>query len=195
MSKLKFKGKTVYTKTCVDNIVKLALKHGNPSDRDWYMHAHAYAQELADRHNTSTIIAAGVIAALSPQKSWTENKRLANQFLAGNERGHTGANLAKAKQIKQGGNCLEEICDILHGLKTSSFFINITLPTAYKAVTIDRHAVEIALNKKLDNHAMTVNQYTFFSNCYTIAAKRLGLYPHQIQAITWEAWRELKKTL
>ena len=139
--------------------------------------------------------ACAVLAALSPKKSWKENKRLAWNFIVnGVHTGHTKVNIEKAKA------CLDVIDDtkvleILNGEKTKAFYLNMLYPHRNTGVTIDRHAVEIALGKVIPDHSMTVRQYQFFERCYIMAANKIDLLPHQLQAVTWEYWREYKKTI
>jgi hypothetical protein len=198
MSKLKFQGKTLYTKTCVNNILKM-MKQSNEADASWYGTAYRWAHNFGDEHNISPIKVCGIIAALSPQKSWEENLRITQTFITEGKSYHTKAMTAKAKAIIELPDWAlsnpTEICNILNGSKITSFFLNIYDFNLSGAVTIDRHAVEIAVGKKLSDHRMTANQYLFFENCYKVASLNSRFLPHQIQAMTWETWRVLKKTL
>lgn len=198
MSKLKFQGKTLYTKTCVNNIIKM-LSKSDQYDAGWYKRAFRWANEAAAVNNLSVDKVCGIIAALSPQKSWNENLRITNTFITEGKSYHTKAMTAKAQAILELPNCelsnVKEICNILNGSKITSFFLNIYDFHVTGSVTIDRHAVEIAVGKKLKNHTMTANQYLFFENCYKIASLESPYLPHEIQAMTWETWRVLKKTL
>ena len=194
MGKQKYKGKTLYTKTCVDNVVQLASE-ANYDDRMWYWDAYNYALELSYQYNVGVTKVVGIIAALSPMKSWKENKRLAEEFLKGNQYGTYGKLIAKAREIlalEHDQVNDENILDILNGQKISAFYLNINHYEKATTVTVDRHAVEIAMDSILDNHQMTAKQYTFFQNVYIIAADKLGYLPHELQAITWVAWRNLK---
>lgn len=194
MGKQKFQGKTVYTKRCVDNIIN--AWNQSTASRDWYRDAHSFGIDLYLMYETSIVKIFGIIAALSPQKSWIENKRLAKAFLSGNESGHTRVNLNKARRILDlSTSNKEDVLDILNGEKTKAFFLNMLEPNTVNGVTIDRHAVEIAVGKVLPNHKMTVRQYQFFERCYFIAANKIGILPHELQAVTWEYWREYKKTV
>lgn len=191
-NKLKFQGKTVYSKTCVDNILRI-YNQGDLNDADWYEEAHQLANIWwGNMDGVAYNKITGVIAALSPQKSWNDNKKLAFNFICGIEKGHTKVMLDKARRILYEANSDEEILDILNGEKTKSFFLNITYPNLNTGVTVDRHAVAIALGKSLDNYSMTVKQYNFFSRCYLMASIKVGRLPHEVQAITWVKWRLIK---
>jgi hypothetical protein len=194
MAKQKYKGKTLYTKTCVDNVVQLAME-SNPDDRNWYQDAYNFALELSYQYNVGVQRVVGIIAALSPMKSWHENKRLAEEYLKGNRYGTYGTLLGKADEIMylEHDNVSDEnILDILNGQKISAFYLNINHYEKSTTVTVDRHAVEIAMDTILSDHAMTSKQYAFFQNVYIIASDKLGYLPHELQAVTWVSWRNLK---
>lgn len=192
MSKQKFKGRTLYTKTTVRNILDVYFQCENATN--WYHDANLYAAELAKKHNYSLAKICGVIAALSPLKSWDENKIIAEMFLRSGRCKHTKTMKNKAVSILNGTGDVAEIADILNGNKITSFFLNILYPNKAENVTIDRHAVAVALgrNAKENELQLTAGQYQFFVNCYKIAAESEGVNPAFMQSATWEKWRELK---
>ena len=162
-------------------------------DALWYVKANRYCRSLSEKYNVSTIQVAGIVAALSPLKNWDINKQIADDFLRTGTAGHIKFQLSKCHRIMQTTN-LTEICEILNGNKIVSFFLNIVDPGADEQVTIDSHAVGIAVNKYLGSVQITKNQYEFFANCYRIAARELEVLPLELQAITWVTWRKLKKS-
>lgn len=203
MSKQKFNGKTLYTKTLVDNIINI-FEQSEEDDVSWYDDALLYAKFLFSRQHDLTVPQiVGIIAALSPQKSWQENKRLARDFvISGKQHGTTQAFLNKARDIaklnKQVGRTVTmeaQIVDILNGEKIKAFFLNILYPQKNTGVTVDRHTIEIAVGHKLTNHRLTVKQYQFFQRAYMLASIELNYLPHEIQAMTWVFWRQYKKQL
>lgn len=196
--KQKFKHKTQYTKTVVDRI--LGVYDRATYKDDWYQEANMFAQELAYRYvfiggrtdsfKQSVAKVCGIIAALSPLKSWEENKRITITFLRDGKANHTPTFNKKAQDILDSDGQADTIATILNGNKITSFFLNILNPQTSQAVTIDRHAVSIALDEYVtDNYAMTQNQYNFFQNCYRVAAQMRGVRPLQMQAVTWVQWR------
>ena len=202
-----YKGKTLNTKTVVDRIIKI---YDQSTDRqDWYNEAHNFAVEQASKYLpfdttwsgniiTQTEIAkvCGIIAALSPLKSWDENKKITTTFLATGKAKHTGVMNQKARDILASNGTIEDIALILNGNKITSFFLNLYNPVTSQVVTIDRHAISIAIGYSITtNFQMTSNQYNFFQNCYVIAANKRGIRPLQMQAITWVEWRKFKKEL
>jgi hypothetical protein len=71
----------------------------------WYDGAHTLTKELADKHGLTHPQAAGVVAALSPQKDWDQNVSLARRLtdIVKNQQDTVaGPNmLAKAKEIRE----------------------------------------------------------------------------------------------
>ena len=192
MSKQKFKGKTLYTKTSVRNIIKIYELCEAPTQ--WYQDANLYAAKLAQEYNYTTAQICGVIAAFSPLKSWTENKVITELYLKSGKCKHTKTMKNKAAAILKTTD-IEEIAVILNGNKITSFFLNMLQPNNTEAVTIDRHAIAIILGRPIKENEgnFTDKQYLFFVNCYKIAAKKLDIVPSLLQSATWEKWRELKK--
>lgn len=199
MSKrIKFNGKTYTQKKCVDNILRVYHSPvANPElDSRWYNQAHDVAIQIAIKTNTPVYKAAGVIAALSPKVLWDRNVRIAREFITTGTTGHTKLFLNKARDIMNAPS-IETINGILAGAKIQSFFMNIMFPNSNTGyVTIDRHAVSIAVGQALgeNNLRITRNQYKFFVTCYEISADMLGqTLPQNVQSTTWVAWRKLKK--
>lgn len=77
------------------------------------------------------------------------------------------------------------------------FFLNIAFASDLQTVTIDRHALDVALAGRLDTEKrqMTSKQYEFFCNCYRIAAAKRGVPPYLMQSATWVKWRKMKKQI
>jgi hypothetical protein len=126
---------------------------------------------------------AGIIAALSPQKSWKINQRLAWQTLSGVVSGQVGDAVRKTERIMQG----EDPDFVLpHGKKTWHFFHNIVEPANVKYVTIDRHAYRVA-SFEWDNHSAVIKASTYAAMvlAYQEAANILREFPSTVQAVTW----------
>lgn len=198
--KQKFKGKTLYTKTVVRRIMEVYDKATDK--KDWYREANEFAftlsYEIWDKKPATRKKAhakvCGIISAFSPLKSWDENMVIAKLFVETGKIKHTKTLGDKAKEIFNSDGEVDTIFVILNGNKITSFFLNILNPDDSQAVTIDRHAISIALGYSItDNFQMTEKQYEFFSNCYRIASHKAGILPLQMQAITWTKWREMKK--
>lgn len=173
-----------------------AYERATPEQRErgryWYQSAHDLAKMLADGDVRK---GAGVIAALSPQKEWSLNARMAAKALRGEPVGHLGDALRKVAAIMAGA----DPADVLPmALKTGSFYRNILDPSDPDPVTIDRHMHDIAadipyigIGKGKDtygNRGMTnVSRYGMLAHCGREAAYRLGILPNHWQAGAWVA--------
>lgn len=196
MSKIKFNGKTIYTKSVVRNIKQL-FDASSKEGLYWYDEANEYAQYISDKYNVPKIKVCGIIAAVSPLKSWDINKRIVNEFYTDGTIKHTKVFQSKVRRIhslSDEDTNAESISMILSGSKIVSFFINIYDPNKEKTVTVDRHAISIAVNKSLSDEELriTKKQYEFFANCYNIAAIDLNIRVSQLQSVTWVHWRQNK---
>ena len=172
--------------------IRKVLASASDAEREsgmaWYRTAHEIAAEIAP----TAEIGAGVIAALSPQTSWDQNVVIARRIMStGVLSGHTGANLRKAERIMAG----EDPLDVLGGLKVRSFYRNILTPDVASTVTIDRHAFDIGLGLRTysgkDRVGITPKRYEALSAAYARVAGQNGMLPHELQAVTWEAWRNV----
>ncbi|MFD5321131.1 hypothetical protein [Streptomyces sp. NPDC127098] len=151
--------------------------------RAWYRTAH----ELADMMTGGNPQAgAGVIAALSANKSWSENIRLARQACeSGLSGGHFTDALTKAAKILAGADPTEVLPMTR---KTGHFYRCIANPSDPDAVVIDRHAHDIAVGETYGNRDRGLSnprRYTALAHCYREAALRLGELPSTVQAVTW----------
>lgn len=193
-----FKGQQLTVTKCKNNIIRVFDQTSDEDRTDWYWAAREFAEELSDRYGVSVMTVAGIIAALSPMKRWSENKRLTENFFEGVHVGHMNTFLNKAICIylERRTSTTDDILEILNGNKIRSFFTNIMFPLEADTVTIDRHALSVALGRKttqLDYSNMTNDQYEFFVQCYKEAAKKLGESPVLVQSATWVWYRKQSK--
>lgn len=156
----------------------------------WYSMAHLFAAEIAQG---DTDKGAGVIAALSPNKRWTENMALAERACrSGVASGHVGDAVRKAQRILDG----EASDDVLRGSKVRSFNRLIADPTNDFDVCLDRHAFDVAVGKVTDDQARKILErptgYEYLADIYRNVADRLGILPSAAQAVTWVHWRNVK---
>lgn len=207
--KQKFKGKTLTRTKVVNNIIKFYEKANQTQlqdGRDWYRTASRLGKSLAAEFNVMEMNMCGVIAALSPQTSWELNKVYARRFMLDGMKAMANTTAMKEKaEACLKATSVHEIWNILNGNKIQRFFHNIHLYYEDGFVTIDRHAIAIAI-QDVDNvkalpqsyGQMTDPQYQFFEECYRLAAQKLQVkYPHrtklnahQLQAITWLVYRK-----
>jgi hypothetical protein len=149
----------------------------------WYPTANDLARRLA---HGDTAKGAGVIAALSANKSWPENIRIATRALeTGHVSGHVANAIRKATAIMNG----TDPRDVLPmDAKTGQFFLCIADPGDPDAICVDRHAHDIAVGKVYGNGDRGLSargRYWALGECYRTAARRLGIVPSELQAITW----------
>ncbi|MFD5914893.1 DUF7178 family protein [Streptomyces tuirus] len=157
----------------------------------WYATAHEFAAEIAtgDTHK-----GAGVLAALSANKSWAENCRLARKaFAEGGASGHVRDAITKANRILAGTDPSEVLP--MH-IKTGFFYRCIADPENPDAVVIDRHAHDIAVREiygQRDRGLGAVGRYNMLADCYRAAAREIGEVPCKVQAVTWVAHIERQR--
>lgn len=84
---------------------------------------------------------------------------------------------------------------VLKGLKTRNFGTNLLRPDDTFAATIDRHAFAIYVGWDLgvDPPLDRLPNYMAVADAYREVAAKWGITTHQLQAITWHAWRRLKQ--
>lgn len=152
---------------------------------DWYREAHDVAAEYGDVR-----AGAGVLAAVSPMLSWERNVIVArNAFAEGHVTGVLSRNAAKGNAILAGADPL----DVLGGDKVRSFYMNILNPEGTDAVTVDRHAYDVATGVRIAENnrpKLSKKHYNAIADEYRRAAAIVGLAPSQVQAITWTVWRD-----
>lgn len=155
--------------------------------RVWYRTAHDLANMISDGNVRE---GAGVIAALSANKSWRENERLARGAYTGEPSGHTRDNIRKVERIMLG----EDPEDVLPmSAKTGHFFRCILDPEDWDPVCIDRHAHDIAVGEIFGNSERGLEskqRYALLAHRYREAALRLKEIPSVVQAVTWVAHTE-----
>lgn len=157
------------------------------SGKEWYWLHREYCQNLAIKHKLTLQQTAGIFSALSPLKSVSENKRLCEWFLEGEERGHTNLQLNKARKIK---NIVipEQIDEILKGDKTVAFFRNLYTPWNDNYCTIDRHIIKISNKGK--EFIITPKRYKIIQNAIKRLAKEINLHVSETQACLWYLSKE-----
>lgn len=165
----------------------------------WYEAARSLARALAETHwgpgRPRTLKhAAGIIAAVSPNVSWSRNVQIATlAFKDGYASGTFTRNCEKADRILTG----EDPMMVLSGPKVTNFYLNILSAGENNSVTIDRHAVHIAEGRIFTDHERTkmlringtYNGYGEFVDAYREAAWRVNLSAAKLQAIVWVAYR------
>lgn len=150
----------------------------------WYAVAHEIALDLG----IGAEAGAGVIAALSPQLSWTSNIAAARNLVTNDDPNPAGIGnfVGRAREIRDGADPF----DALGGRKVRSFYRNILMPSRPGAVTVDRHAVNIATN--VDGRILEKpGCYQMVAGAYRTAARLADILPHECQAVCWVVWRRM----
>ncbi|MFK4123526.1 hypothetical protein [Streptomyces longwoodensis] len=173
-----------YTRAIIDQW-RAATADQTRRGLQWYATAHEFAAQIADG---DTHKGAGVLAALSANKSWAENCRLARKaFTEGSASGHVRDAVTKANRIMAGTDPSEVLP--MH-IKTGHFYLCIADPENPDAIVIDRHAHDIAVREiygQRDRGLGAVGRYNLLANCYRAAAQVIGEVPSKVQAVTWVA--------
>jgi len=191
-------GDIEYSRTKLQNNIKRTYKLSLGSEfNNWYQEANDFGSDVAKLFDIPLSKVLGVVSVLSPLKEWSNNKKLAIQFISSGDCGHMKNNKKKAREILalDIDSALEfNILKIINGQKTTAFFLNMMYPNRKDYVTIDRHAVAIAIGRNATENEQVLNgkQYTFLRDCYIIVASKLGLAPLHLQSITWQTWKRLK---
>lgn len=152
---------------------------------DWYGEAQALARTLA---NGDVWRGAGVLSALSPRKRWNQNIIIARRsFETGIAQGNMPMHNAIAQRILDG----EFALDVIRGPKTHSFAIAIATAGNGEVATIDCHAHDIAMGKRMRENERNINKgnYNAMATAYREVADYLGIGVNHVQAVTWVQWK------
>lgn len=177
----------------ITDIYALATPEEIAGGLTWYQDANDFAHQQAQLYGLPVATVAGVISALSPGTDWERNKRDAEEVLKGNREhkcGTYGPNVEKAFKICEAAR--NDVAEFFPADKTFNFYHNIINPGAKEYVTIDRHALSVALGATREDKSITKVEYRELAQHYNRAAKKLGVLPQQVQAVTWVTWRNRK---
>lgn len=162
---------------------------------NWYADVHQTAIAIAIESRSTLQAVCGVMAAVSPRLSWPQNLRLARSICNGEaDRGYLEMGLTKARDILAGADPMER----LGGMKTRNFYASIYTAGEH-GVVIDRHAFDVARGvrheREEDRPGIGRGRYGQAATAYVratdILSREFGpLTPAQVQAVTWESWRE-----
>jgi hypothetical protein len=166
----------------------------------WYSDAQKAAHDIAIKYGIAVYLVVAVIAALSPNNKWARNIVNADALIGAFIRGDGIDSVkvstyhkmkAKAWDILAARPDYEQAKTMLKGQKITSFFMDIM---GEFNVTIDGHARNIAYGERVgltdDRSNIGVREYRALQAAYEEAARRVGLMPYQLQAITWRVWRD-----
>ena len=176
--------------------------------RNWYESANEIAIAFAEKYGFSVAQVCGVISALSPACNWSTNVADTATVLKACKAGISaervtvstyGPNKFKAYRILEGSPyVLTVAAQFKTDTKTKAFFYNILCLKQHSCVTVDRHAMAIALGSTGTDHSVlqiTPLRYRSIAEAYRRAAHVLGYSaPCMLQACTWVAFRRVYST-
>ena len=187
----------------VRNILKV-YRRATPEDiangLEWYDRAKRYASIISNLSGVNLNTVVGVMAALSPNNRWERNvkdtERMCQAWVNGEDLSDFKVSCYNTMKQKAWSILEDDLTDDddiltrLNGQKIRSFYSNIRGLTE---VTIDGHAYNIALGIRQgltsDKTNMGKKLYREMQSAYVKAAKRVGVKPHELQAITWTTWK------
>lgn len=189
----------------VRNILKLyrqATQEDTINGVDWYARAEREAKVIAEACALPLRTVIGVMAALSPNNKWERNVKdtmtMCQAWVACDCLSDFKVSCYNTMKIKAWSILVDELDDDqdiltrLNGQKIRSFYSNIR---GLDEVTIDGHALNIARGKRegltSDKTNMGKREYRELQAAYVRAAKRVGVKPHVLQAITWTTWKRV----
>jgi hypothetical protein len=156
-----------------------ALPHDVMAGLSWYDEAQGVAAEIAQITGKSLDHAAVMIAHLSPRTRWSENIRYAYELAStGNTFGTFRSAVERAQRALDSDDPWSTFGK---APKTRSFAANIRGDMS--AVTIDVWAMRIA--GVSEQQLTRAGIYEAVAHAYRLEAKRAGVHPAQLQAITW----------
>lgn len=187
------------SKLTARNITRL-YREATPEQRaagvEWYRDAYLITRALADRHGVTIEAAAGVVAALSPLRSWGDNVNIAARAIAAGEltSGAFKDSVSKVNRILAG----EPVLSVLGGDKVRAFWHCIVSAGQTSAVCVDRHAFDAATNTRHTDETrprLSSKRYREVAAAYVRAAEIVSrergtlVTPSAVQATVWLVWR------
>jgi hypothetical protein len=187
----------------IRNITTVAQQAGREdwkAGAEWYWQAREEVTELARYGGISLQCACHIVAALSPGIRWESNIKAARLILQGPLASEQmigyPSNVGKARDILRAyREDSPAWSDILTGPKVTAFAETLFNPdTEHSDVVLDVHAISIAFGKRFTVKTtpdLRQEERRRLDKAYRVVAKRYNVRPHQIQAVTWVAWRRI----
>lgn len=157
----------------------------------WYPQANRIVAEWAETYGLTESTVACVIAAISPQCSWERNLIIADEVLTSyampiSIKGALRKNIEHARNIVRLRHT--SIYAVFKSApKVASFAQN--LQGNYRAVTVDTHCVQAAMNDVTATVSLHEKQYAAFADAYAEVARDVNYPPAIFQAIVWHIWK------
>ncbi len=173
-----------------------ACERDTTKGMSWYFDVNKLCAEMAeqsDHAHITPVHVAGIIAALSPMRSWTDNINKAREAIqTGTARG-LGHTVDTTSIIWHGFDPEVVISRTGNNPKVHAFFRNIAYPESSEDVTIDRHMWNLLFDDLgvVEKAALRFKgpEYLWAAEQFRIVANQIDVLPHQLQATAWLAWR------
>ena len=174
----------------LDKWFNMATDEEIKNGRKWYADANQIIKDIANQFNTTEIIAASVLSALSPRNKWEQNIKDTIKVFQAIKDGKTAeqikvctfhTNKFKAFEIAKGNKTITK-----DSQKTFAFVNNIAhLDNNF--VTIDVWHLRACFNKTMGSCGKLA--YEQIQKLTIKKADKLGLKGYEYQAIIWESIR------
>ena len=185
----------------IGTVLKQATEADLTNGHDWYEVARERCQLISDDYKVPLELVAHVVAILSPGVRWETNVSAARKLFAAGADSFDALILAgyrrsvdKAKRAIINYRAGLPFTSIISGRKVIEFAENILKPNRTRQVTLDTHAISVAMGRRfLTRRApdLRIAEFTRISKAYIQVAEEHNIMPNQCQAITWLVWRRL----
>ena len=175
----------------IQKILNLATKTEIENGKNWYLEAYNFALEVSIDYSLTVTQVSQLISLLSPQKKWEQNKSDVVNFLNGD----TGSIFSTKKTLSECASVVDEGFTIpSNRMKTFAFAkcIEEAKDNTTDPVVIDRHAIKIAYGQMNAKPIIITDlRYKESELAYRMVAKENKLRAHEVQAITWVAYKRI----
>jgi hypothetical protein len=181
-----------------DALVRLVRAYKRTTERErilgqrFYLDAHLYCAGLAYNWGISTEKVAGVVAALSPNNSWLNNRQSAEALLRGDDNGVRSyrRDHIKALWILNDAD-IYEVLNPYTAPKTHAFFQLLWDGNSNLHICIDGHMANIINGtiKPMKGQNISREEYRRWTSLVLIAAGMFDVDGSVFQATLWIAWR------
>ena len=174
----------------LDFYFNLATDEDIKNGKMWYNEGREICKDVASKYNTTTLIAAGVISALSPRNKWEQNIKDAYKVFEAIKQGLNAEDIKvctfHTNKFKAFAIARSEVKITDKSLKTFNFVNNLASDSNYY-LTVDIWHLRACFNNsiKIDNASIGRIAYGQIKDLTIAKAKELGLKGYELQAILW----------
>lgn len=172
--------------------------------RLWYRRANRFARKVSALSGLRPDTVAAVLARLSPQVSWADNKTAALEICCKLDTQPAAGrcypdNVLRAEDIARADSAAVIAAEVLPRKgyarpKISAFYRNISDPDTDGIATVDTWAIRVWLGDcAAESYTVTLKQSRKIQADYIAAGRIVGLLSHELQAIVWVAAHRLAK--